>query len=1205
MKKQMIRLFGLAMALAVTVVLLSATALAANATEVIVAQKNVVNGNATTYWISDGAGGIKSEGASEENYTVKYVPSSNTLYLKDAKLAKSDANGTATFGDVTLSTQTVIYANGDLNVQLEGSENTVTGVNTTGNEHSIGIYVTGKLSLKGSGQLNVTGGAAAGADNTTYSIAVLAESVEIAGVSVNAEGGSCQKGASIGIRARHITIKNNATVKAAGGPNEGSWGSHGIALASYTKNESDSDPNKRTSNLTIEHGSTLYAYGGNAKSVSSGIYGDGNGYQPDIFDPDPSSEKNHYIFSINGSGTLYAVGQTSKTAVRSYGVYMDNNSLGKLDSNLSGFAAGITGGQNMVDYATSYKFFTADLSGIDLSLPGSVDNTEYLRSAPDFSSVGSNLNLQKNVVFSNIGNGGLAVWRYSAESATTPHELVLSEVVLDAGLKLPANTKLIVKGPSQTSSPIWGVGALSVTVNENSELNVSGSDCDAADQYSSAILSETGKLTLQVNGNLIADCGKISIGSNTTNSAGIQAKNGDLDITIGTNGSLKATGGKSASPAHGLSASGKVTINNNGKLTAWGSVFEDGNSQKVFGGNGIYAGNEVDIDNGINLLAGKYGIETQGATDIANATGGFVAGSDSPIQASSENLTLHKIRNNLADIDPTSIGNVTVDSNDKSSGLDLEDVNSPVFYSKVGGAGQNALWLPKSGEIGENYLYLTGVSTGQLTLPEGGNVIVFNEANTITGGVTMSAGTNNTLDLKSCNSSSLKVTNSDGVPFNGVEYVGLHAPLEDQILTAKAGSEEQDAVGIPGSVFYKYGGGYIPRDTDRYFEMTSLSGSLSTGEVLLTVENGFGGGVYQTGNVVPIKFDYYNSNGYFVEWKLESGDAVIESSGSQNTTVRMGSGNSVISCEVSESPLVPPLDIYNLTYSANYPNAPGDIFDGSYPAGQRLTARPGDIFPAPENMVFAGWSRTPAGDGVYQPGTTFRMPAGNVTLYAVWRKPGPALNKADHNAYMIGRPNNMMAPEENITREEVAMIFYRLLDDESKRLYETDDCGFLDVEPGRWSRRAVATLYNAGVILGAAEDYFDPERPITRAEFAVISSRFASDPYDGPNLFPDIQGHWAAQDINRAAKYGWITGMPGGNFEPDRYILRAEAAALINRVLERAPETKDDLLPGMRTWPDNMDETRWYYLDIQEAGNSHDYDRKEDGVHETWTALSN
>ena len=221
--------------------------------------------------------------------------------------------------------------------------------------------------------------------------------------------------------------------------------------------------------------------------------------------------------------------------------------------------------------------------------------------------------------------------------------------------------------------------------------------------------------------------------------------------------------------------------------------------------------------------------------------------------------------------------------------------------------------------------------------------------------------------------------------------------------------------------------------------------------------------------------------------------------------------------------------------------------------------------------------------------------------------PLPELNKDDHFAYIVGREDGKAHPMDNITRAEVATIFYRLLTDETREAYWGTVSTYSDVEQDAWYMHAVATLTNAGVLNGRGDGKFAPEAPITRAEFAAVAARFFGGEYEGPDLFTDIENSWAREYINRAAELGIIKGLPDGTFNPGRSITRAEAIAMINRTLERHPHA-DYLLEEMTTFSDNMDTNAWYYADIQEATNSHDYkltnEKDEQGNrYEEWTDL--
>ena len=155
---------------------------------------------------------------------------------------------------------------------------------------------------------------------------------------------------------------------------------------------------------------------------------------------------------------------------------------------------------------------------------------------------------------------------------------------------------------------------------------------------------------------------------------------------------------------------------------------------------------------------------------------------------------------------------------------------------------------------------------------------------------------------------------------------------------------------------------------------------------------------------------------------------------------------------------------------------------------------------------------------------------------------------------------------------------------------------------GKWFNKAVSTMAKRGIVKGRSAETFAPDAPITRAEFAAICARFNTKPTNTSNSFSDISGHWAEAEIERAVAFGWIAGYPDGTFRPDTYITRAEAMTMINRVLCRMPQDEKDLLRTMVVWPDNKP-TDWYYLAVQEATNSHEFERK-GAVNETWTKLT-
>ena len=213
------------------------------------------------------------------------------------------------------------------------------------------------------------------------------------------------------------------------------------------------------------------------------------------------------------------------------------------------------------------------------------------------------------------------------------------------------------------------------------------------------------------------------------------------------------------------------------------------------------------------------------------------------------------------------------------------------------------------------------------------------------------------------------------------------------------------------------------------------------------------------------------------------------------------------------------------------------------------------------------------------------------------------LNTADHFAYIVGYGNGEVRPQNNITRAEVATIFFRLLTDDVRDENLTKTNRYSDVAATSWYNTAVSTLSSMGIITGYPDGTFRPNAAITRAEFAAIAARFDNDGDKTAAKFSDIATHWAKDEISIAYNNGWINGYPDGTFGPQRDITRAETMTLVNRVLNRQPETEDDLLPNMTVWTDNANPKAWYYLAVQEATNSHYYKFKTNSKYEKWTEL--
>lgn len=236
-----------------------------------------------------------------------------------------------------------------------------------------------------------------------------------------------------------------------------------------------------------------------------------------------------------------------------------------------------------------------------------------------------------------------------------------------------------------------------------------------------------------------------------------------------------------------------------------------------------------------------------------------------------------------------------------------------------------------------------------------------------------------------------------------------------------------------------------------------------------------------------------------------------------------------------------------------------------------------------------------------RPRVTFGADADYLLPILSLNKATPKLNTRDHFAYVQGYPDGTVKPAGSITRAEVAAILFRLMDADSRSLYYSTASGFRDVDSTKWYNTYVATLNNAGVITDSRTGYFRPNDAITRAELAAMLAQFA-EKKSAAIYFSDVSaGYWAANAIALTANLGWINGYPDGTFGPDKTVTRAELMAMVNRATGRAPKSTGALLSGMKTWKDNADTARWYYLDVQEATNSHTY---LGAPTETWTSLT-
>lgn len=289
---------------------------------------------------------------------------------------------------------------------------------------------------------------------------------------------------------------------------------------------------------------------------------------------------------------------------------------------------------------------------------------------------------------------------------------------------------------------------------------------------------------------------------------------------------------------------------------------------------------------------------------------------------------------------------------------------------------------------------------------------------------------------------------------------------------------------------------------------------------------------------------------------------------------------------------------HSTRFTLHYESNGGTAYkDERYSSGTKVTL---DKTPTRESYTFTGWY---ADKALTQKITSVTMNS-DKTVYAGWEATGvpDKLNGDDHFAYVIGYPDEKVHPEGNISRAETATIFFRLLKSDVRDGNLTADNEFSDVSDGQWHNKAVSTMAKLGIVKGRRADRFDPNASITRAEFAAICARFNTRTVENSGSFSDISGHWAENEIERSAAFGWISGYPDGTFRPDARITRAEAMTMINRVLCRMPQSESDLLDSMVTWPDNKP-SDWHYLAVQEATNSHDFNRQGE-VGESWTKLT-
>ena len=461
---------------------------------------------------------------------------------------------------------------------------------------------------------------------------------------------------------------------------------------------------------------------------------------------------------------------------------------------------------------------------------------------------------------------------------------------------------------------------------------------------------------------------------------------------------------------------------------------------------------------------------------------------------------------------------------------------------------------------------------------------------------------------------------------NGV-WKSCNATLGDSIPTGRAGNEGYTADGwykndettkitidaatpVTGNVTYTFK--YVPEiKPDTYTVVLHLDGgTYTTAPEYTKTTDGYQYCLRKATDKVNPTITTLNKNGYqFKGWSL-SGTAPQALIGADETFASLSVQQNGLNGNHGK------IDLYavwqEIKYTVTY-NLDGGTTTSNKTIFPDLTYgvdTPTIVNPTKAGYTFAGWEPKVA-----------KKVTDNATYKAQWNRnyvpyypPVPptvkiedddalGLNTTDHFAYIVGYGNGEVRPQNNITRAEVATIFFRLLTDDVRDENLTKTNRYSDVAATSWYNTAVSTLSSMGIITGYPDGTFRPNAAITRAEFAAIAARFDNDGDKTAAKFSDIATHWAKDEISIAYNNGWITGYPDGTFGPQRDITRAETMTLVNRVLNRQPETEEDLLPNMTVWTDNANPKAWYYLAVQEATNSHYYEFKTNSQYEKWTEL--
>ena len=717
----------------------------------------------------------------------------------------------------------------------------------------------------------------------------------------------------------------------------------------------------------------------------------------------------------------------------------------------------------------------------------------------------------------------------------------------------------------------------------------------AADGSESIVLLRDVTENITINKSLTLDLGKCTLsGDGTKTVVSISGK--DVDVTI-KNGTI--TGGNAPQGGGFNIQSGNVIIDD--------CIIKDNVAKS--GGGGVYIAGSADVQ--------IIGSEIE---NNSGSNGGAIYITSLSVGNEYYNCVCKVVDTKLDNNTATLGGAVNMGANLFNEGvtatfiMDGESTMDGNTASYRGGAvylsGTGSRFQVKNGNISNNTV------TGY----EGGAIWATNW-----GGVTVEKGT---------------LSNNSAKTYGGAIYIKANMREEDALAKQAFENGLRDVLNL-GDVLItdnsaKQGGGiYI----DSYASAYGIKADLKQASIYNNHASVRADDIYSTG---------VGTEGCTVQlgetadsWKLDCGDTVdnwyIDSEKMGEGTARWnahpGNGDIYAVPYTQRENLKGVLTLkaaHPLMYTLTY-DVTGDLPEG-YTAPAKQTLVNGSSYTVAEvpasvsgskdgvngTFSFNGWKKD---DGTVLTGE--QQLTADLTLHGVWtftkkssgggggsHKPTvtipddvpTGLNGDDHYAYIVGYPDSTVRPQNGITRAEVATIFFRLLTDETRNANSTKTNSYSDVAAGAWYNHAVSTLSAMGIVKGDSHGKFNPNAPITRAEFAAIAARFDDKADTTAVDFSDIASHWAKDEISAAANNGWINGYTDGTFRPNNKITRAEAMTLVNRVLKRLPETAEDLHNDMIKWSDNSDTSAWYYLAVQEATNSHYYDLKEN-KHEKWSKL--